>query len=442
MKHVIHNLFIYFILGKEGTEKSKFEKPHDYIEYLRESDRSSTKILQCMESLRVALTNNPISWIQEFGNAGIDEIVNVLRDSKRRRDADKIEYECVRCLKAVLNNTWGLNAILTPEQHAAVFLLAQCLDPKKPQIMCMAVSLLGGFCLIGERDGYRKVLAAITQQAKSSSDKNSERFRPIVEALFVDHEMEEKGFKTETKGELRTSCLILINTIINTPENLNTRLHLRCEMMRAGLYDRLDLLAKIVEKDFLMGTEMGQKFDNHHKIFHSYREEDYEEFSARFDNVRLELDDVNDCFEIAKNLVAETPSEPYFLSILQHLLFIRDDFEHRVAYFKLIEEVISQIVLSKDGVDPNFNSPVLNFDPTLLTDELVEKNKAKDAKRAEEYEKKIEELQMAKQEAEAKAAHLEEKLKEIEATGVITKTNKLPQINIPPPPAMPGKIAI
>ena len=34
----------------------------------------------------------------------------------------------------------------------------------------------------------------------------------------------------------------------------------------------------------------------------------------RFDNIRLELDDVNECFELIKNLVLDTPAEPYFLS--------------------------------------------------------------------------------------------------------------------------------
>ena len=44
---------------------------------------------------------------------------------------------------------------------------------------------------------------------------------------------------------------------------------------------------------------------------------------ARFDNIRLELDDVNECFELVKNLVMDTPAEPYFLSVLQHLVCIR-----------------------------------------------------------------------------------------------------------------------
>ena len=50
---------------------------------------------------------------------------------------------------------------------------------------------------------------------------------------------------------------------------------------------------------------------------------------CRFDNIRLELDDVNECFELIKNLVLDTPAEPFFLSLLQHLVCIRDDAQIR-----------------------------------------------------------------------------------------------------------------
>lgn len=45
----------------------------------------------------------------------------------------------------------------------------------------------------------------------------------------------------------------------------------------------------------------------------------------------MEIDDINDCFEVLKNTTLDTPAEPYFLSILQHLLFIRDDYYIRYA---------------------------------------------------------------------------------------------------------------
>lgn len=61
-------------------------------------------------------------------------------------------------------------------------------------------------------------------------------------------------------------------------------------------------------------------------VFNEHKDTDFSEWMDKFDStVRLEFDDVNECFEMLKNLVMESPAEPYFLSILQHLLFIRDD---------------------------------------------------------------------------------------------------------------------
>ena len=38
---------------------------------------------------------------------------------------------------------------------------------------------------------------------------------------------------------------------------------------------------------------------------------------------------MNECFELIKNMVIDTPAEPFFLSVLQHLLCIRDDVQIR-----------------------------------------------------------------------------------------------------------------
>lgn len=415
--------------GKNSLEhrsNSRFEKPLDYIEYLRAGEHSEQKIYQCLESLRVALTSNPISWIKEFGEEGITEIVELLRRSKQEKNFGRIEFECIRCLKAAMNNTWGLNLILKPDQHAAVLLLAQSLDPRKPNTMSEALKLLASFCLVPERNGYEKVLSAITN-AQPGTNKSGQRFKSIVNGLFVDE-------KYDSKRDLCCHSLIFINTITNTPSDLNFRLHLRCEIMRMGLYEKLDILTDIVEKS------NNDNLKKHFKIFNEIREDDFEEFFQRFDNVRFEMDDINDCFEVLKNLVVDTASEPYFLSILQHLLYIRDDHLFRPAYYQLIEECVSQIVFNKSGCDPNFESRNFNIDTSVLLDELVERSKVIEVKKTEEYEKRIETLEIARQEAEARAAHLEEKLKQIEETGVIPPSGqgKLPKVNIPPPPPMPG----
>lgn len=93
----------------------------------------------------MALTSNTITWIREFGEAGIEQIEKLLTRAKQDRSYGRIEFEAIRCLKAIMNNTWGLNVVLTPDQHSVVLLLAQSLDPRKPQTMCEALKLLASF---------------------------------------------------------------------------------------------------------------------------------------------------------------------------------------------------------------------------------------------------------------------------------------------------------
>ncbi len=141
-------------------------------------------------------------------------------------------------------------------------------------------------------------------------------------------------------------------------------------------------------------------------MFYDHRDEDFDEFAGRFDSVRLELDDINECFELVKNMVMDTPAEPYFLSIFQHLLCIRDDVAIRPAYYKLIEECVSQIVLHKSGCDPDFRATRrFQIDVEPLIEHLVEKSKEEEERQNKGIKGDLEEALTMKQETEAKLSH-------------------------------------
>ncbi|XP_051163047.1 protein diaphanous isoform X3 [Leptopilina boulardi] len=398
--------------GSIQENKSKFDKPADYIQYLAQPDLSVNKIYNCVESLRIALTNNTLSWVQEFGTKGLKQVLATLNECYRNDNRyERIQYECIRCLKAIMNNTVGIKEMLA--HHEALTIVARSLEPSKPAVMYEVVKLLGAVCLISS-DSHKKVLDAITMNGEF---KGRERFQPIVQGLM-----------NKKNENLRVVCLQLINSIISSADDLDFRLHLRNEIMRVGLADILDTLEGDESEDLA----------THLKIFNDYKEEDYEEFVQRFDHVRLELDDVNDCFEVVKNMVMDTVAEPYFLSILQHLLFIRDDSLVRPAYYKLIEECVSQIVLHRSGCDPDFSATKrFQIDVQPLIETLVEKSKAEEEHRLVEMSQKLEEAIARKQEAEAKLQHAENKIKELE-TGRPIGGSPGKIGSCPPPPPMPG----
>ncbi len=242
------------------------------------------------------------------------------------------------------------------------------------------------------------------------------------------------------------------------------------------------------------------------KVFDEHREEDFYEFAQRFDNMRLDLDDMGECFDVLRNSVSETSSEPFLLSILQHLLFIRDDpnvksvfaeflfflsfrgksliavllkqilifitacnwsykllisvifyysnlkkkdffgrgsmfyfsiflvpsntkrdcfmfrlplflfrWLDRVSYYKLIEECVAQVVLHKSGCDPDFSlTKRFQIDVEPLIETLAERSKMDGEVRLGEINQKLEDALTAKQEYEAKLAHADQRIQQLE----------------------------
>ncbi|XP_038137230.1 protein diaphanous homolog 2 isoform X3 [Cyprinodon tularosa] len=407
-----------------GLRNSRHEctlSSQEYVHELR-SGIMDEKLLNCLESLRVSLTSNPVSWVNNFGHEGLGLLLDnldKLLDKKQQESIDKRnQYKLIQCLKAFMNNKYGLQRILGDER--SLLLLARAIDPKQTNMMTEIVKILSAICIIGEENILDKILAAMTIAAERN---NKERFAPIVEGL-ENHEAQ----------QLQVACMQLINALVTSPDDLDFRIHLRNEFLRCGLKKILPEIKKTEELDIQL------------KVFNENKDEDAIELSHRLDDIRAEMDDMNEVYHLLSNMVKDTASEPYFLSILQHLLLIRNDYYIRPQYYKVIEECISQVVLHRSGTDPDFGySKRLDVDFTQLIDQCVDKAKVEESEqKAVEYSKKFDEEFSARQEAQAESQKKEEKIKELE-----TKIQTLEaQIAAgpaapaaPPPPPLPGGAA-
>ncbi|ESO99100.1 hypothetical protein LOTGIDRAFT_142208 [Lottia gigantea] len=403
--------FVFFLFFQP---KGDTDTPQDFINELSNADLKGEKRLRVLESLRVSLTSNPVSWIQDFGEKGFNGILRNLTyccDSKSDR---RSTYECVRCLKAYMNNKYGLLQILNHEE--ALIILSRTIDPSDPATMLEAVRLLAAICLVPP-NGQEKALEGITVCGEIRSQ---DRFIPII-----------MGLGMRDNIAMQVACMQLVNAIVSTPEDLDFRLHLRNEFMRTGLNQLLPTLDQFDDNEL----------KTHVDIFNAHKEEDHEEFSHRYDNIRLELEYPfyfnNHWLWHVVGTIGNTIAEPYFLSILQHLLSIRDDIYSRPQYYKLIEECVTQIVLHRSGVDPDFRATQrFEIDVEPLLSNLTEKSKFEDSESAIDNAKFHEAL-TAKQEAEAKAAGFEEKIKALEQENQQLK-QKVSGPPPPPPPPGPG----
>uniref|UniRef100_A0A663FGT3 Diaphanous related formin 2 n=1 Tax=Aquila chrysaetos chrysaetos TaxID=223781 RepID=A0A663FGT3_AQUCH len=413
-----------------GLKNSKHEctlSSQEYIHELR-SGISEEKLLNCLESLRVSLTSNPVSWVNNFGHEGLGLLLDVLEkllDKKQQESIDKKnQHKLIQCLKAFMNNKYGLHRILGDER--SLLLLSRAIDPKQPHMMTETVKILSALCIVGEDNILDKLLGAITTAAERH---NRERFSQIVEGL-ENHEF----------LQLQVACMQLINALVTSPEDLDFRIHLRNEFLRCGLKK---ILPGLKDKD-------NEELDIQLKVFDENKEDDLIELSHRLNDIRSlyflnnVCTDVNEVFHLLYNMLKDTSSENYFLSILQHFLLIRSDYYVRPQYYKIIEECVSQIVLHCSGMDPDFKCRGrMDVDFTHLIDACVDKAKVEESeKKAAEFSRKFDEEFTARQEAQAELQKREEKIKELETEIKQLRTQVIITVTIPPPPPpLPGGAA-
>ncbi|XP_060105384.1 protein diaphanous homolog 2 [Heteronotia binoei] len=408
-----------------GLKNSKHEctlSSQEYVHELR-SGISEEKLLNCLESLRVSLTSNPVSWVNNFGHEGLGLLLDVLEKllDKRQQEAidKKNQYKLIQCLKAFMNNKYGLQRILGDER--SLLLLARAIDPKQPNMMTETVKILSAICIIGEENILDKILGAITIAAERN---NGERFSNIVE-----------GLENHEALQLQAACMQFINALVTSPEDLDFRIHLRNEFLRCGLKK---ILPDLKEKE-------NEELDIQLKVFDENKEEDLIELAHRLNDIKVEMDDVNEVYHLLYNMLKDTASENYFLSILQHFLLIRNDYYVRPQYYKIVEECVSQIVLHCSGMDPDFKCRGrLDVDFTHLVDCCVDKAKVEESEqKATEFSKKFDEEFTARQEAQTELQKREERIKELEteiqqlrSQAAVSSSGPSPA-GVPPPPPPP-----
>ncbi|XP_040610898.1 protein diaphanous homolog 3 isoform X2 [Mesocricetus auratus] len=350
--------------SKTGSLKSSRQiSPQEFIHELK-MGCADERLFTCLESLRVSLTSNPVSWVQSFGHEGLGLLLDILEKlingQIQERVVKKSQHKVIQCLKALMNTQYGLERIMSEERSLS--LLAKAMDPKQPSMMADVVKLLSAVCIVGEESILEEVLEALTS---AGEERKIDRFFFIVEGL------------RHNSVQLQVACMQLINALVTSPDDLDFRLHIRNEFMRCGLKEILPNL-KCIKNDVL---------DIQLKVFDEHKEEDLIELSHRLEDIRAELDEASDVYSMVWDTVKQTRAEGYFVSILQHLLLVRNDQFIRQQYFKLIDECVSQIVLHRDGMDPDFTyRKRLDLDLTQFVDACIDQAKL------EEYEEKASEL--------------------------------------------------
>ncbi|KAF6280590.1 diaphanous related formin 1 [Rhinolophus ferrumequinum] len=354
----------YLHTSKAGmSQKESSRSAMMYIQELRSGLRD-VPLLSCLESLRVSLNNNPVSWVQTFGAEGLASLLDILKrlhDEKEETPGSydsRNKHEIIRCLKAFMNNKFGIKTML--ETKEGILLLVRAMDPAVPNMMIDAARLLSALCILPQpEDMNERVLEAMTERAEMDE---VERFQPLLD-----------GLKSGTSIALKVGCIQLINALITPAEELDFRVHIRSELMRLGLHQVLQDLRKIENED--MRVQLA--------VFDEQGDEDSYDLKGRLDDIRMEM---------------EYPFTDW----------VQDRGDFQPQYYKLIEECVSQIVLRKNGADPDFRCRHLQIDIETLIDQMIDKTKVEKSEgKATELEKKLDSELTARHELQVEMKKME-----------------------------------
>ena len=437
--------------------KSRLISPLDYTQALSTAaELSNSKLLSLMESLRVSLSNNPLSWLKDFGKTGLQHILTITESSYTNLDPRKAKvlHECIKCLSKFMNNTPGLKQVV--REPYGLTNIARAIRVEYPNIMNDALKILACVAYVNP-DFHGSVLAAISRAYQMNSER--EAGKEIIKGIHLRDRFSciMDGFQDTENETLKSSCMLLINAIIGRARDLESRIALRNEMMRSGFCDILPSLPIPKGRYSPMNEEEDQESESSKSelgiqmsVFYNAQNDDYVELVSGFSHMQCEMDPSNPylCFEAVHDTIKRTKSvtaEYCFRNILQHLLLIPNETHLRNAYFMLIDDAVSQLVLyKKSTIDPDFrykgrveiDMESINevFGKFLKDSEMVSKANAKRLKEAltekEEAQAKCEQLQ-------TKCDKLQKQLEEV--------AKARPTINGPGggyPAALPGSAAM
>uniref|UniRef100_A0A4W4FFL3 GBD/FH3 domain-containing protein n=1 Tax=Electrophorus electricus TaxID=8005 RepID=A0A4W4FFL3_ELEEL len=120
--------------AKTGSLRSSCHQisPQEFLTELK-SGATDERLFACLDSLRVSLTSNPVSWVQSFGHEGLGLLLDILDRLLLKKHQEKVDkknqYKVIQCLRAFMNNK------IIPSPHGGCRVLASAHavhDPCRP----------------------------------------------------------------------------------------------------------------------------------------------------------------------------------------------------------------------------------------------------------------------------------------------------------------------
>lgn len=342
-----------------------------------------------VENLKTALRTQPMSFVTRFLEIdGLQCLENFLSRMDYQVAESSIHTAIIGCFKALMNNSQGRAHVLAHPN--CVNVIAQSLSSENIKTKIAVFEILGAMCLVP--GGHRKALEAMLHYQKYAAERT--RFQSLV------YDLDRSTGVYREEVNLKTAIMSFINAILRCgpgKDYLEFRLHLRYEFLMLGIQPVIEKLRK----------HENATLDRHLDFFEMMRNDDEKVLAKKFDGAHIDTKSASSMFELLRKKLYMTPAYTNMLSLLQHLLLIPyANTSFTTGMWLLIDKIVQQVVLQKNGQDYDYEALEINVKKTILM--LTNETDIKS------YQQKLREMEKASDEIQAK---LTKKEREAEIRG-------------------------
>ncbi|KAJ3555998.1 hypothetical protein NM688_g2271 [Phlebia brevispora] len=306
-------------------------------------------------SLLVNLRGKEVSWFKHFielqGTSVLAQALSHIsrKAMQRRKEDTDLEYEIAKILKFILNRPFAVNDALA--HNMIVTQMASALNTPQLQTRKLILDILVFLVYWKEEQAHSLVLNALNTLSDDNHEHGSPYtywFKSFQQALIgrgrmgtfvgASEEVKRHGGHDPSLNDYTTSNFLLIRGILEGVEDLDLRVHHRAQMEAAGLQQ----IIRICRTFGVAGLEKQMN------LLQQTLDDDEKRLKERMDQEILrDLANPEDVYTAIQLKTQESKARDYFLSMMQHLLLIREEGPALVHYFQLIDSMVTDLVMDK-----------------------------------------------------------------------------------------------
>ena len=225
----------------------------------------------------------------------------------------------------------------------------------------LVIEMFAAFCYVDHPHGHRAILNTFSRLQDYFEEDCP--FRIVVKNFETFCNRKEFIADKEIADYL-ISNMIFFNAIINTPNEMEFRFHLRNQLLFAGLAKSLNNL-KGCSNEILAKQVV---------IYNNEYEADCDELFDTEEYNKLNFTNPSEIFNKLVLTVDHTSAYQYFLSVIQHFMLINQPENIKAKYWQLLDRVIAQIVLDAKGIYPDFTEKY-GIDVNSIVEGFIDKDK-------------------------------------------------------------------